>query len=136
MILTPTYHVFHMYRHHQDADLVESYMDGVEPIGEEEKYRIPNLQESASVDADGVITVTLNNLSIDRPQEVEVAFAECIPDPNRVSAAILHNDIHAYNTFEDPDKVCEAEFTDYRIEDGKIRFSIPGASVVMFRVGD
>ena len=28
MLLTPTYHVFHMYKYHQDAELVESYLKG------------------------------------------------------------------------------------------------------------
>ena len=66
MLRTPTYHVFHMYKYHQDADLVESYIDGVEQIGEDEKFKVPNLQESASVDKDGVVTITLNNLSLIR----------------------------------------------------------------------
>ena len=68
MLRTPTYHVFHMYKYHQDADLVESYIDGVEQIGEDEKFKVPNLQESASVDKDGVMTITLNNLSIDKAE--------------------------------------------------------------------
>ena len=129
---TPTYHVFHMYKYHQDADLVESYIDGVEQVGEDEKYKVPNLQESASVDKDGVVTITLNNLSINQAEEMEITFAEC--DPKQVSAAILTNDMHAYNTFEDPDKVHEEVFTDYKIENGKITFTMPACSVVMFRV--
>ena len=132
MLRTPTYHVFHMYKYHQDADLVESYIDGVEQIGEDEKFKVPHLQESASVDKDGVVTITLNNLSIDKAEEVEIAFAEC--NPKYVSAAILTNDMHAYNTFEDPDKVHEEVFTDYKIENGKIIFTMPACSVVMFRV--
>ena len=132
MLRTPTYHVFHMYKYHQDADLVESYIDGVEQIGEDEKFKVPHLQESASVDKDGVVTITLNNLSIDKAEEVEIIFAEC--DPKQVSAAILTNDMHAYNTFEDPDKVHEEVFTDYKIENGMIIFTMPACSVVMFRV--
>jgi|MGYP000000410550 alpha-L-arabinofuranosidase len=132
MLRTPTYHVFHMYKYHQDADLVESYIDGVEQIGEDEKFKVPNLQESASVDKDGVVTITLNNLSIDKAEEVEIAFAEC--DPKHVTAAILTNDMHAYNTFEDPDKVHEEVFTEYKIADGRITFTMPACSVVMFRI--
>ena len=132
MLRTPTYHVFHMYKYHQDADLVESYIDGVEQVGEDEKYKVPNLQESASVDKDGVVTITLNNLSINQAEEMEITFAEC--DPKQVSAAILTNDMHAYNTFEDSDKVHEEVFTDYKIENGKITFTMPACSVVMFRV--
>ena len=132
MLKTPTYHVFHMYKYHQDADLVESYIDGVEQIGEEDKYKVPNLQESASVDKDGALTITLNNLSIDRAEKVEISFAEC--DPKQVTAAILQNDIHAYNTFDDPDKVQEEEFKDFTVENGKITFTMPACAVVMFRV--
>ena len=54
---------------------------------------------------------------------MEITFAEC--DPKQVSAAILTNDMHAYNTFEDPDKVHEEVFTDYKIENGKITFTMP-----------
>ena len=132
MLRTPTYHVFHMYKYHQDADLVESYIDGAERIGADEKYKVPNLQESASVDKDGALTITLNNLSIDQAEKVEISFAEC--DPKQVTAAILHNDIHAYNTFDDPDKVQEEEFKDFTVENGKIAFTMPASSVVMFRV--
>ena len=46
MILTPTYHVFNMYKNHQDATLVESHID-TENIGVEEENKVPNLHESA-----------------------------------------------------------------------------------------
>ena len=76
--------------------------------------------------------LVLNNLSIDKAEEVEIAFAEC--DPKHVTAAILTNDMHAYNTFEDPDKVHEEVFTEYKIADGRITFTMPACSVVMFRI--
>ena len=43
MIKTPTYHVFKMYSAHQDATLVDSYIE-TEKIGLEEEYMVPNLQ--------------------------------------------------------------------------------------------
>ena len=55
-------------------------------------------------------------------------------DPKHVTAAILTNDMHAYNTFEDPDKVHEEVFTEYKIADGRITFTMPACSVVMFRI--
>ena len=132
MLRTPTYHVFHMYKYHQDADLVESYIDGVETIGEEEEFMVPNLQESVSVDKDGIITITLNNLSVEKEESVEVSFAEC--RAQKVTASILHNEMHAYNTFEDPDKVKEEKFKDFTVENGKLCFKIPACSVIQFRV--
>lgn len=132
MLRTPTYHVFHMYKYHQDADLVESYIDGVETIGEEKEFMVPNLQESVSVDKDGIITITLNNLSVEKEESVEVSFAEC--RTQKVTASILHNEMHAYNTFEDPDKVKEEEFKDFTVQNGKLCFKIPACSVIQFRV--
>jgi len=41
-----------------------------------------------------VVTITLNNLSINQAEEMEITFAEC--DPKQVSAAILTNDMHAF----------------------------------------
>ena len=37
MIKTPTYYVFHMYKHHQGAELVESFVEGSQPAGVEER---------------------------------------------------------------------------------------------------
>lgn len=132
MLLTPTYHVFHMYKYHQDAELVESYIDGIKTIGEEKEFMVPNLQESVSIDKDGVITITLNNLSAKDSESVEIAFAEC--DPSEVTASILTNEMHAYNTFENPENVKEESFTAFSVTKKGISFEIPACSVVQFRV--
>ena len=52
MILTPTYHVFNMYKNHQEATLVESYIE-TKMIGIDEENQVPNLHESVSVDEKG-----------------------------------------------------------------------------------
>ncbi len=132
MLLTPTYHVFHMYKYHQDAELVESFIEGTKTIGEEDEFMVPNLQESVSVDKDGVITVTINNLSTKDSEDIEIAFAEC--KPREVTSAILTNDMYAYNTFENPDKVKETEFKDFTVTDKGISFKLPACSVIQFRV--
>lgn len=132
MLLTPTYHVFHMYRYHQDAELVESYLDGTKEIGMDEDYMVPNLQESVSVDKDGVVTITLNNLSVTDSEEVQIAFAEL--RPGEVTAAIVTNRMDAYNTFENPGNVMEAEFKDFQITDRGVTLTMPACSVVQLRV--
>ncbi|MDE6055966.1 MAG: alpha-N-arabinofuranosidase, partial [Lachnospiraceae bacterium] len=132
MLLTPTYYVLHMYKYHQDAELVESYIDGTKEIGMDEDYMVPNLQESVSVDKDGVVTVTLNNLSVTDSEEMEIAFTEL--HPSDVTAAIVTNEMDAYNTFENPDKVKEAWFKDFKITDRGVIFTMPACSVVQFRV--
>ena len=52
MLLTPTYHVFHMYKYHQDAELVESYLAGTKQIGEED---LEKLSDDAQVGIEVVI---------------------------------------------------------------------------------
>ena len=91
-----------------------------------------SLQESVSIDKEGILTITLNNLSVDKDEPVEISFAEC--QTKEVTAAILNNEMHAYNTFEDPDKVHEEVFSNYTVENGMIRFTMPASSVVQFRV--
>jgi alpha-N-arabinofuranosidase len=132
MIKTPTYHVFHMYKYHQDAELLESYIDGTKTIGEEKEYMVPNLQESVSIDKDGIITITINNLSTTDSQHVDIAFAEL--KPTGVTSSILTNKMDAYNTFETPDVVKEEEFKGYIVSEEGISFEIPACSVVQFRV--
>lgn len=131
MILTPTYHVFHMYKYHQDADLVESYIEGNKNVGIEE-YQVPVLSESVSVDDEGYVNVTLNNLSVTEDVPVEMSFAELRPE--QVTAAILREEMHAHNTFEAPEKVKEEVFDVWEIIDDKVCFTAPACSVISFRL--
>ena len=132
MILTPTYHIFHMYKHHQDADLVESFIEGNKTVGVADDCQVPFLDESVSVDKDGYVNVTLTNLSVDEDAPVEMSFMELAP--KEITAAILKGKMDAYNTFEEPEKVKEEKFDAYEVQDGKISFTAPAGSVISFRI--
>lgn len=132
MIKTPTYHVMHMYRHHQGAKLLESSVTGIDEIGTDE-WKVPKITESVSKDKDGVITITLNNLSIESAEEVEIQLAN--GEYNVVEARIVTNsDMHAHNTFEAPEEVVEKDFDDYKAENGNIIAKLPVNSVVELRL--
>ena len=131
MVLTPTYHVFHMYKHHQDADLLHSYIEGNKMVGVDEN-QVPFLSESVSVGEDGEIHVTVSNLSVSESAPIEVAFTEL--KPSAVKAAILTGEMHAHNTFDEPDQVKEADFTDFEIKDGKICLNVPACSVISLNI--
>ncbi len=131
MIKTPTYHVFHMYKHHQGAELVDSFIEGVQTVGEDE-FQVPDLQESVSVSEDGTVNLTLNNLSVSESREVEVAFTEL--HPGKVEGSILTQKMNAYNTFEEPEKVKEEAFTAYEVTENGLKFTIPACSVVLLRI--
>lgn len=132
MIKTPTYHVMHMYRHHQDADLLASELTGVEEIGVE-GWKVPAMTESVSRDADGVITITVNNLSMEESQELEVRLAG---KGYQVQEAkiVTDGDARAKNTFEEPETVCERDFADYKVTDEGLTLTLPKNSVVEIRV--
>ncbi|MBD5477468.1 MAG: alpha-N-arabinofuranosidase [Lachnospiraceae bacterium] len=131
MILTPTYHVFHMYRHHQNAKLVASYIDGNKIVGEEE-YQMPMLSESVSVSEDGTVNITVGNLSVTEDVPVEISFAELAP--SRIEATILTGAMCAHNTFEEPENVREAAFNDFKEDGRKVSFTAPACSIISFRV--
>ena len=132
MIKTPTYHVMHMYRHHQGADLLESALTGVETIGVNE-WKVPKITESVSMDADGVITITMNNLSIESSEEVEVSLLEKVYKVVEAKV-VTEADMHSHNTFENPEVVVEKDFADYKVTEGGLVVTMPKNSVVEIRL--
>ncbi len=131
MILTPTYHVFHMYQCHQGAELLDSYLE-TERIGLEDEYRVPNLNESVSLGKDGKIHITINNLSAERDYEIEGVLAQT--EIKEVCGTILTQEMHAHNTFDEPDAVHTKAFDGCHIKDNKLIFTIPACSVLHLAV--
>lgn len=131
MIKTPTYHIFNMYKYHQDADLVESHIETKE-IGLEKEWMVPNLTESVSIDQDGVMHITVTNLSLDEASEIHATILD--RKINEIQGEILVNEMHAMNTFENPDKVHVETFEQAEITEEGLKFTIPACSVVHLAV--
>ena len=131
MLRTPTYHVMRMFRHHQGAELLESESMDVVNAGTG-AYTVPKVTESVSVDRDGIITVTVCNLSTDAAEDVKLELQE---SGYRVLEAriLTAPEIGAFNTFDEPDLVCEKAFEGVKT-DGDISFTLPAASVVALRL--
>jgi len=127
MLLTPTYHVFNMYKHHQEAQLLGSHIESTE-IGVEEDKMVPNLHESVSLGADGKVHVTLNNLSVSDGYRVDVRLADA--EAQAVSATILTGAMNAHNSFDSPDEVRPAPFDAIEVGGNGLAFTIPPCSVM------
>lgn len=126
MIKTPTYHVMHMYRHHQNADLLESKLTGGKAVGSCQDA-VPMITESVS-EKDGIITVTLGNLSATEAEKVQLKLSG--RGYKVVEAKIVTGaDIHSHNTFDAPEEVVEKDLA----VDG-LTVKVPAASVVMVRL--
>ena len=126
MVLTPTYYAFYLYQNHQDATLVDSYLQ-TNQIGTE-KYQVPNLHESVSISKDGHLNITINNLSVTENYEVQMILTDWKAED--IKGTILTGKMNAYNTFEEPENVKLYDFKDYTITEQGIKLIIPACSVL------
>jgi len=132
MIKTPTYHVFHMYRYHQGANLVMSTMSGIDEIGIGE-WMVPEVSESVSVDEVGILNVTLNNLSAEKANTIEIQFSDREKEYKVLEASIVTGEMQTYNTFQNPDVIKEVSFSDYEMLKEGCKVTLPPCSVVLIR---
>ena len=128
LLLTPTYHVFRMYRDHQDAAQLETYAETT-LVGTAEEP-VPDLHVSASRSADGTLLVTAANLSADEARPVDVLLSGL--KAAGVKAEVLTGAPAAHNTFAAPDTVAPAPL-DARLTDTGFAATLPPCSVAAFR---
>ena len=70
----------------------------------------------------------MNNLSIEKAYEIEAVFTE-----TKIKAAegtILTDEMHAHNTFEEPDAVAPECFDNAEVDGNIVRFTIPPCAVL------
>ena len=129
MILTPTYHVFDMYKVHQDAEVlaVDSSFGTYEYNGE----TLPQVTVSASKNAEGKIHVSLCNIDHQNGAELDLDLRGITAANTKVSGTIITADtMNAHNTFEQPEVVKPVEFTGVTVENNKLAIKLPAMSVV------
>ncbi len=130
MILTPTYHVFDLYKVHQDADLIDLHLESEDYQWGEEA--IPAVSASASMDSNGDINITFCNLKANEEVELESVFNSSAFRIGSITGKVLAADqINAHNTFEEPEKVKPTAFNGARITEEGFSVKLPAASVVL-----
>lgn len=131
MLLTPTYYVFRMYKHHQNAQLLESFLETKE-IGTKEAG-VPDLNGSVSMDENGNVHITIGNLS---PTEASLLNIQLLGmDIRKVTGTVLSGSMTAHNTFENPDVIKEEDFTDFKLTDREnLTLTLPGCSILHLTV--
>lgn len=133
MILTPTYHVFDMYKVHQDAELlaVDSTFGTYEYNGE----TLPQVTVSASKNAEGIVHISLCNIDHQNEAVLDLDLRGVIGNETQVSGTIITADsMNAHNTFEQPEVVKPAAFTGVSVENNKLAIKLPAMSVVTLAV--
>ena len=128
MVLTPTYHVFDLYKEHMDAKELDCYVEA-EQSGTE-KYPIASVTASAS-EKDGRITLTVTNLEPEKAQEITVSLkGEAI---RGAEGRILAGKMDAYNDFG-KEAVAVKAFTDFEVKDGNLVIRMPACAVAEIRL--
>lgn len=132
MLLTPTYHVFEMYKGHQNARQLESYVETAQ-IGNAPDGQVPNLHISASQAESGKVLITVVNLD-----DTKAAPLECLlggfGQIKAVTGRVLTGKRDAYNTFAKPESVQPVPVEDIVHAEDSFHTVLPACSVAAFEV--
>ena len=126
-VKTPTYHVFDLYQAHQGAELIYSHAEN-----EFARDDIPCISHSASVDKNGLITLTVSNCSLDNSFAFEIGKA--FGGFTVASGRILTGEVHQRNDFEHPENVVIKPLR-MKTENGKAFVEMPPCSVAEIVLG-
>jgi alpha-N-arabinofuranosidase len=131
MVLTPTYHVFEMYKPFQGATLLPVDLGKVDyTLG---GTTVPALHASASRDAQGKVHLGLANLDPNRAAQVSVKVAGS--SAKKVTGRVLTAPtINAINTFDKPETVKPVAYQGATVRGGQILLSVPAKSVIVLEL--
>jgi len=131
MILTPTYHVFDMYKVHQDAIKLPVYLecDNYAVGGNS----ISSISASASVDSDDRIHISLCNIDPGKDKKVSLELRGI--SPKSVTGQIITSgNMRDHNTFENGNMVQLKQFNDAVISRSNVTVTLPSKSVVTLEI--
>ncbi len=126
MTLTPTYHVFEMFKGHQDATYLPIHLTSDDyKVGDN---AIPAISASAS-QKDGKILLSLahTNPTSETTIEVDVRGANVQSIAGRILRA---ETLQAHNTFDAPNAVTPQPFDGAKLNGDKLTITMPPASIV------
>ncbi|MDE1149741.1 MAG: alpha-L-arabinofuranosidase C-terminal domain-containing protein [Azospirillaceae bacterium] len=128
MVLTPTYHVFDLYKGFQGATDLPLNLNAPEyKLGD---VTVPMLHGTAARDAQGVVHVALVNLDPHRVIDVRASLPGI--SASTVAGRILTAPaINSVNTFDHPDTVRPAAFTGASLDKGTLGLTLPAKSIVV-----
>lgn len=127
LVLTPTFHVFDLYKYHQDAERKESFAEENHLEGSK---KLQSISHTASL-KDGVLTLSLANL--DNLHEANIELDVWNFSAKSVSAQVFGNGkADEGNTFRKPNTIVPREL-DVIKKNGKYLFNMPACSVATIR---
>lgn len=131
MILTPTYHVFDLYKVHQDALYLPSELqtENYEHNGKS----MPALSVSCSRAQEGSLNISIVNVHPHQDFSLDCELRGL--KAAHVSGKMLTAPkLNSHNTFTQPENVKIADFTRATLKDNLLKIVVPAKSVVVLRV--
>ncbi|MGF7045608.1 alpha-N-arabinofuranosidase [Paenibacillus sp. DS2015] len=135
MLLTPTYHVFNMFKVHQDATSLPLFIDSdtYQYNGES----IAQVSASASRATDGKLHISLCNVSHNEEADLCISLSGLVDSTHirTIQGTILSgNQIDAHNTFDQPETLAPASFDGASLHEDQLKVKIPPMSVVVIAI--
>ncbi len=131
MVLTPTYHVFRLYKPFQDAARLA--LDFASPSYDIGTTTVPAISAAAVRGGDGIVHLALINVDPDHPAGLAIRL-------EGLAATVVHGEVltgpavTSVNSFDQPAVVAPAPFSDARIVDGVMHVDLPAKSLVVLDV--
>lgn len=116
MVKTPSYHVFDLYKNHQDARLINGF-------GE-----MPEHVTYTASEKDGVITLSVTNFDVKDAVSLDFAFEELVTVAT--AQGLVGTEMNAHNDFDHPENVTITDFDGYSVADKTLTLDLPAMSVV------
>ena len=131
MVLTPTYHVFEMYRDFQEATHLPLDLN-CDSLTTVEGKRVPSVSASAARMADGTMTVSLVNANLTESNDLAIHLGEAAKEVN--GRILTSKQIADFNDFDHPDVVKPQAFKGAKMKKDELRVSLPPKSIVVLQV--
>ncbi len=126
-VRTPTWHAFHLYVPHQDAQRLP--VSGEIPVLTHDGLPYPRLSVSASRADNGSVTVTLAHTDPTEPLDLELALPG-LPSTAKPQGRILTaRALTDCNTPDAPNRVASQKWESFRYSSGKLTASLPPGSL-------
>ena len=128
MLLTPTYHVFDLYKVHQDAAWLPMQITTPDYVLGD--IKVPAVNLSASRDKDGVVHISMVNLDPTKKITITAALStiswQTVEGQQLTSASYTD-----HNTFEKPNTITPQKFTGAKKQGADLVVELPAKSVVI-----
>ena len=131
MVLTPTYHVFEMYRGFQEATFLpfDLRCDSLTTI---EGRPVPRLSASTARQKDGQIVLSLVNTSLQDEENVTIHLGQSAKEvEGRILTSPQAND---FNNFDHPETVSPQRFRQARLRKDELTVKLPPKSIVVLNI--